>query len=91
MRILVIEDDSVLSEAISHRIKHIGHGVDLALTGKQARVMLRQQSYDLILLDLNLPDAHGASILQSLRESKTTSPVLIITAIDQVEERIKLL
>ena len=91
MRILVIEDDSVLSEAISHRIKHIGHGVDLALTGKQARLMLRQQSYDLILLDLNLPDAHGASILQSLRESKTTSPVLIITAIDQVEERIKLL
>ncbi|MBJ7549663.1 response regulator transcription factor [Marinomonas ostreistagni] len=91
MRILVIEDDSVLCEAVSHRIKSIGHGVDLAQTGKQASLMLRQQCYDLILLDLNLPDAKGETLLQSLRQQKSATPVLVVTARGQVEERIKLL
>lgn len=91
MRLLVIEDDLILGEAITHRIKTIGHGVDLATTGKLAQQMLQQQSYDLILLDLNLPDTNGAKLLQVLRQTKCATPVLVVTAKDQVEERIKLL
>ena len=91
MRLLVIEDDPVLSTAITHRIKKLGHGVDLAMNGQSAAQLLRQQVYDLILLDLNLPDTNGASILETLRASKCVTPVLVATAKDQVEDRIALL
>ncbi len=91
MRLLVIEDDEVLNGAITHRIKKLGHGVDLATDGKLATQLLAQQAYDLILLDLNLPDANGASLLESLRAAKSSTPVLVVTAKDQVEDRIKLL
>ena len=91
MRILVIEDDSVLSEAITYRVKRLGHAVDLATTGSSAETMLQQQPYDLILLDLNLPDANGATILNHLRQRKVNTPVLVVTARDQVDDRIQLL
>ncbi len=92
MRILVIENDSVSSsQAIKHLIRRIGHGVDMVTYGIEARSMLQQQSYDLILLDLNLPDTNGTNILTHLRLRKSNTPVLVVKRRDQVKDLIRLL
>ena len=91
MRILVVEDDEILGEAISQRIAKQGHGSDLVTSGSAANVILRRQEYDLVILDLNLPGLNGDLVLEKLRNRKTSTPVLILTARDQVEDRIQLL
>ncbi|EAQ67695.1 two-component system, regulatory protein [Marinomonas sp. MED121] len=91
MRILVVEDDDVLGEAISQRMLKQGHGVDLATSGADANDILRHQEYDLVVLDLNLPGMNGEQVLNKLRVRQTNTPVLILTARNQVEDRIQLL
>lgn len=91
MRILIVEDDEILGEAISQRIARQGHGSDLVTSGSAANDILRRQAYDLVILDLNLPGLNGDRVLQKLRQRKTDTPVLILTARDQVEDRIQLL
>ncbi len=91
MRILVVEDDHILGEAISQRIGRMGHGLDLAQTGHQANQMLALQEYDLMLLDLNLPDMTGNQILQTLRKKHLSTPVIVLTARDGIKDRIELL
>lgn len=91
MRILVIEDTRVLGEAIAERLQKLGHGTDLIGNGRQAADWLRTQAVDLIILDLNLPGLNGEALLNELRQRKTDTPVLIITARDHIDDRIKLL
>lgn len=91
MRILIVEDDEVLGEAISQRMAKQGHGTDLVTTGSGANDILRRQEYDLIILDLNLPGLNGDRVLTNLRERQVKTPVLILTARNQVEDRIQLL
>lgn len=91
MRILVVEDTKVLGEAITDRLQKMGHGTDLIDNGRQAADWLRNQQVDLIILDLNLPGLNGEVLLRELRKRKTDTPVLIITARDHIEDRIKLL
>lgn len=91
MRILVIEDTTVLGEAIADRLQKLGHGTDLIGNGRQAADWLRHQRVDLIILDLNLPGLGGEGVLAELRQRKTDTPVLILTARNQIDDRIKLL
>ncbi|GAB3477712.1 response regulator transcription factor [Marinomonas epiphytica] len=91
MRILVVEDTQVLGEAIRERLSSLGHGVDLISDGKKADELLKYQEVDLILLDLNLPGLSGLQLLQKLRQREDVTPVLILTARDQIEDRIRLL
>ncbi|PSJ42587.1 DNA-binding response regulator [Zobellella endophytica] len=91
MRILVIEDTVVLGEAIADRLQKLGHGTDLIGNGRQAADWLRHQRVDLIILDLNLPGLGGEALLAELRQRKSTTPVLILTARDGIDDRIKLL
>lgn len=91
MRILIVEDDEVLGEAICQRITRQGQGVDLATSGTEANNILLRQQYDLVILDLNLPGLNGDKVLNKLRQRHCTTPVLILTARDQVEDRIQLL
>lgn len=91
MRILVVEDTQVLGQAICERLASLGHGVDLIGDGKRADDLLKYQSFDLILLDLNLPGLSGLQLLQKLRQRDDATPVLILTARDQIEDRIRLL
>ncbi len=91
MRILIVEDDEVLGESLVRRASLQGHGVDLVVNGGQADDILKHTEFDLIILDLNLPGMEGKRVLENLRKRKKDTPVLILTAKHQVEDRITLL
>lgn len=89
MRILEIEDDPVLGAAIRDRLKAEGHGVDWVRRLDDARAALSTVNYELMLLDLNLPDGRGLDLLRQIRQQASQLPVIITTAQDQVAIRIE--
>lgn len=88
MRVLLIEDDSVLGAAIRDQIHADGHSVDWVVRLDSANEALLAAAYDLVLLDLMLPDGLGIPFLKALRSQGVVSPVVILTALDQVSDRI---
>ena len=88
MRILLIEDTPGLGEAVRDQIADDGHAVDWVQRLAQADAGVRTASYDLILLDLMLPDGRGLDFLKQRRKAGDTTPVIILTARDQVSDRI---
>lgn len=88
MRILLIEDDSALGAAVRDQIAADGHSVDWMMRLDMAREALATTGYDLILLDLMLPDGLGVPFLKALRSRGDVTPVIILTALDQVSDRI---
>ncbi|MFD1295819.1 response regulator [Lysobacter gummosus] len=91
MRILLVEDNADLADAIVRRMRRNGHAVDWQSDGLQAANVLRYQSFDLIVLDIGLPRLNGLSLLAGLRERGDTTPVLMLTARDGIEDRVKAL
>jgi len=89
LRVLLIEDDHVLGAAIRDHVLSSGHAVDWMLRLDDARLALKSVPYELVLLDLNLPDGRGLDLLRELRASGSTVPVIITTAQDQVAIRIE--
>lgn len=92
MRILLIEDDAILGSAIRDQIVSDGHSVDWMQRLDMATHACRDVAYDLILLDLMLPDGKGLSLLRKLRVPSMKSanaPVIIMTALDQISDRIE--
>lgn len=88
MRILLVEDDERLAEAVREQITADGHAVDHAGRLDDANDDIRAVSYDLILLDLMLPDGRGLDFLKQRRKAGDTTPVIILTAHDQISDRI---
>jgi two-component system OmpR family response regulator len=88
MRILLIEDDAVLGAAIRDQIAGDGHSVDWAARLDAARDAAASAAYDLMLLDMMLPDGRGIAFLKALRTKGDVTPVIILTALDQVSDRI---
>lgn len=88
MRVLLIEDDTVLGAAVRDQIAADGHSVDWVTRLDGARDHLAVASYDLILLDLMLPDGRGQPFLRALRAAGNVTPVIILTAMDQISDRI---
>ena len=88
MRILVVEDDVMLAEAITRALTQSAHAVDSARSGEEADRALATTDYDLVLLDLGLPQMDGFEILKRLRQRRSTVPVLILTVRDSLEDRI---
>ncbi len=88
MRVLLIEDDRALGTAIRDQIAADGHSVDWMNRLDSARDAHASTSYDLILLDLMLPDGLGVPFLKALRARGDVTPVIILTALDQVSDRI---
>ena len=80
MRILLIEDDTMIADAVAGSLKDSGYAVDWINNGRTAVTAFGSQSYDLILLDLGLPGQDGLDVLQQLRGSGNPTPVLILTA-----------
>lgn len=89
MKLLVVEDEIKTGEYVQQGLKESGFVVDLARTGLDGHHLALTESYDLIILDVMLPDVDGWHIVQSLREAKSTTPVLFLTARDSVEDRVK--
>lgn len=88
MRILLVEDSARLRELVSEAIREAGWRIDALTTAEEGRLALVAASYDLLLLDLGLPDEDGLSLLKSLRTEKFQLPVLILTARAAIDERI---
>ncbi len=88
MRILLVEDTVDVGEAIVARFERIGHTVDWEKDGSVADEVLEVQAYDLLILDVNLPVLDGFTILKRLRQRKTKTPVLVLTARSQVDDRV---
>ncbi len=88
MRILVVEDDVALSSFLRKGLEAEHHAVDAIGDGQQGRAMALEFGYDLMVLDLNLPDMDGVSVLRSVRQAKAGLPVMILTARTRVEDRV---
>lgn len=91
MRLLLVEDNHPLADVICRALRQEGHVIDWARNGSEADTWLLGQNYDVVLLDLGLPDADGADVLRHLRASGNRSPVLVLSAREAVDERVRLL
>lgn len=88
MRVLLVEDDSFLGAAVRDQIAADGQSVDWVQRLDAAADAMRGAAYDLVLLDLMLPDGRGIGFLKGLRANGNVTPVIILTALDQISDRI---
>jgi two-component system OmpR family response regulator len=88
MRILLGEDDELLSDGISKALRQAGYAVDQVSTGHDADHALETTSFDLLILDLGLPKLDGLEVLRRMRARNQALPVLIVTARDRLEDRV---
>ena len=89
MRILMIEDDEALCEAVSYRLEREGFGVDVCHDGDDGLRWMRQQAHDLVLLDRMLPVMDGLEVLRRARGEGLETPVLMMTALGEVGQRVE--
>ena len=89
MRILIAEDDPVLTDGLQRSLRGTGYAVDSVNNGSAADAALASHEFDLVILDLGLPKMHGFEVLRKLRARGLTVPVLILTAADSVEQRVQ--
>lgn len=86
MRILLVEDDVMLADTVSRALTQSAHAVDCARTGDEADRALATESYDLVLLDVGLPQIDGFEVLRRLRARRSTVPVLMLTVNGALED-----
>jgi DNA-binding response OmpR family regulator len=89
MRLLVVEDNPALGHSIAGAFRAKGHAVDYVASGDDADTSLRTQHYDLVVLDLGLPDVDGLEVLRRLRARRSRVPVLVLTARDGLDDRVQ--
>lgn len=89
MRILVIEDDAATADYIAQGLREAGNAVDLARNGKDGLLLAASEPYDVIITDRMLPGPDGLTILRTLRASDVRTPVLMLTALADVERRVE--
>jgi len=88
MRLLLVEDDPIIGDGIRRGLRQDGFAVDWVQVAEEAELALANEVYDLLLLDLGLPGKSGLEYLRELRQRNDTVPVVILTALDAVAERI---
>ncbi|HSD21829.1 MAG TPA: response regulator [Anaeromyxobacter sp.] len=89
MRLLIVEDNLELGRSIESAFRGKGHAVDRVETGDDADSVLRMHEYDLVILDLGLPDMDGLDVLRRLRRRRSRVPVLVLTARDALQDRVQ--
>lgn len=89
MRILIAEDDAVLADGLTRSLRQSGYSADCVRTGLEADTALSTSEFDLLILDLGLPKLSGLEVLRRLRSRNSAIPVLIVTALDGVNDRVR--
>ncbi|KQN89915.1 two-component system response regulator [Sphingomonas sp. Leaf67] len=89
MRILIVEDDAALARSIVALLRSAGHAVDPVARGEDALIALADEPYALVILDVGLPDIDGFAVLQALRRRGDKVPVLMLTARDALDDRVR--
>jgi len=89
MKILIVEDDREASAFLAKGLREAGHGVDQAETGFDGYALAESGDYDILVVDRMLPKLDGLSLIRSLREQGVATPVLILSALGQVDDRVK--
>lgn len=89
MHILLAEDDEVLADGLQRTLRQAGYAVDHVANGSDADTALTIKTFDLLILDLGLPRMNGLDVLKRLRSRKSQMPVLILTAADSTEQRVR--
>jgi two-component system OmpR family response regulator len=89
VRVLIVEDDPILQDSLTRAMRAAGYATDLAGDGDLALGLLRGGSFDLVILDLGLPKVDGLHVLRQARASGCRTPMIILTARDGVEDRVK--
>jgi len=89
MRLLLVEDDDLLGDAVKAGLTQFGYIVDWLKDGEAARAAVKTESFELIILDLGLPKLSGLGFLQSIRNDGNATPVIILTARDSIEDKVR--
>ena len=89
MRLLIVEDEKRIADFVARGLESAGYAVDVAPDGATALNHVHQTDYDLIILDMMLPDMDGMKVLEKIRNRKSSSPVLILSARSGVDDRVK--
>jgi heavy metal response regulator len=89
MRILLVEDEKRMASFIERGLKEERYAVDVAPTAQQGLFLADVNPYDLIILDVMLPDQNGVSLCRELRGKRVATPVLMLTAMDSVKDKVK--
>lgn len=89
MRILIAEDDSILADGLTRSLRQSGYSADCVKTGVEADAALTTGEFDLLILDIGLPKMSGFDVLKKLRARNQSLPVLILTALDGVNDRVR--
>jgi two-component system, OmpR family, response regulator QseB len=89
MRVLLVEDDSMIAQGLQTALRQEGYAVDWMRDGRSATAALRTTAFDLVLLDLGLPERDGLEVLRELRRRGDATPVIILTARDEVRDRVQ--
>ena len=88
MRLLLVEDSARLSELLSESLRGADYPLDVAGTARDFRAAIASAEYDLLIIDLGVPDGDGLTLIRELREAGNTTPVLVITARAAVDDRV---
>ena len=89
MRVLYVEDENFLAEAVKHNLEKQGITTDLAYDGEEGLEMALKEIYDCVILDIMLPKYSGTDILKRMREKKVQTPVIMLSALSEVESKIQ--
>jgi len=89
MYVLVVEDERRLAQLIRRVLEEEGHTVDLAYDGEEGLAMGMESSHDVIVLDILLPGINGIEVCQALRKNRVDTPILLLTALDDVQDRVR--
>lgn len=89
MRILYVEDEKFLADAVKHNLEKSGFDVDLAYDGEEGLDLAVQDIYDCVVLDIMLPKLSGIEILERMREKKISTPVIMLSALSEVEDKVR--
>ena len=89
MRLLLVEDDDSLGDAVKTGLMQFGYIVEWLKDGEAARAVIKTESFELMILDLSLPKLSGMRLLQAIRNDHNATPIIILTARDSIQDRIK--